>query len=107
MSGDQRSLGLFPASAYSKPEDMDPLSPPTEETSDDDGEFFSLTETDLGTPRPVQGFTGENASRFHGKSSVLAFTNLAFNETGESPCPSRPHSYREEFWATPDVILST
>lgn len=103
VSGDRRSLGLLPASAYSKPEDMDPLSLPTEETSDSDGECFSLSETDLGTSRPMQGPTGEHTCRFHGKSSLLAFTNRAFNETGESPCPSRPHTYREEFWVTPDV----
>ena len=106
VSGDQHSLGLLPASAYSKPEDMDPLSLPTEETSDSDGECFSLSETDLGTSRPMQGPIGEHTCRFYGKSSLLAFTNRAFNETGESPCPSRPHTYREEFWVTPDVSPS-
>jgi hypothetical protein len=85
---------------------MDPLSPLTEETSDSDNEFFPSTETDIGTPGPLQEPTQEHGSRFHGKSSLLAFTNRAFNEKSEASSTSRARTYREEFWITPDVILS-
>lgn len=104
---DQRSLEPLPTSAYSKPEDMDPLLLLAEETSGSDDEFFSLTETNLGTPGPIQDPAGEHTSRFYGKSSLLAFTSRAFDERGEAPPTNRAHIYREEFWTTPDVIPST
>lgn len=83
---------------------MDPLSLLAEETSDSDNEFFSLYETDLGNSVPLQEPTGEHTSRFYGKSSLLAFTSRAFDESGEMPYKSRTRTYREEFWITPDVI---
>jgi len=86
---------------------MDPLSPPTEETSDSDDDFFSLTEANLGTtPGPLRECDGEYTSRFYGKSSLLAFTSRAFDERGEAPPTNPVRMYREEFWATPDVIPS-
>jgi len=85
---------------------MDPLSPLTEETSDSDNEFFSHTETDMGSPGPLQESSVEPGFRFHGKSSVFAFTNRAFDERGEAPFASRAHTHREEFCITPDVIPS-
>ena len=85
---------------------MDPLSSLAEETSDSDNEFFSLTETEMGTPGPLQESAGEHGSRFYGKSSLLAFTSRAFDERGETPSTSRTRTYREEFWITPNVILS-
>ena len=97
-------MGLLPANAYSKPEDMDPLSLLAEETSDGDDEFFSLTETNMGTPRPSEESTGEHTSRFYGKSSVLAFTSQAFDERAGAPPTNCARMYRQEFWDTPDVI---
>lgn len=102
--GDQHSLGPLPASAYSKPEDMDPLLLLTEETSDSDDEFFSLTETNLGTTSRKSD--DEHTSRFYGKSSLLALTTRAFDERGQIPPmdTNHTHAYREEFWTTPNVI---
>jgi hypothetical protein len=85
---------------------MDPLSLLAEETSDSDDEFFSLTETNLGTPESLREPIGEHTSRFYGKSSVLAFASRAFDERGEAPATNRACMHREEFWVTPDVILS-
>jgi len=85
---------------------MDPLSPLTEETNDSDNEFFSPTETDMGSPGPLQEPSGEYGFRFHGKSSVFAFTSRAFDERGEALSTSRARTHREEFWITPDVIPS-
>ncbi|KAF9643134.1 hypothetical protein BDM02DRAFT_3192157 [Thelephora ganbajun] len=104
-SGDQHNLGPLPASAYSKPEDMDPLSLLAEETSDSDDEFFSLTETNLGTPGSLREPAGERTSRFYGKSSLLAFTSRAFDESGEAPPTNRARIWREEFWTTPDWLI--
>ena len=98
---EHRTLGPLPASAYSNPEDMDPLSLLAEETSDDDVEFFSETTLEAIS----QAHNGENTSSFYGKSSLLVFTNMAFDERGEPP-PSNinhVHAYRKEFWITPDV----
>lgn len=103
--GDQHNLGLLPASAYSKPEDMDPLSLLAEETGDSDDEFFSLPETIMETPRSFEVSTGEHTSRFYGKSSLLAFTSQAFDERAEGPPTNCSRMYRREFWDTPDVIL--
>lgn len=104
MPGEHHGLGPLPASAYSKPEDMDPLSLLAEETSDSDDEFFS--EKKLGAISPEAN--GEHTSCFYGKSSLLAFTSKAFDERGEAPPTSknRTHAYRKEFWITPDVIPS-
>lgn len=102
---ERHNLGPLPTSAYSKPEDMDPLSLLAEETTDSDDEFFS--ETNLG-PIPQEP-NGEPTSCFYGKSSLFAFTNKAFDERGEAPPTStnHAHAYRKEFWTFPDVILST
>lgn len=104
--GDQHNLGPLLASVYSKPEDMDPLAL-AEETSDDDDQFFSLTEANLGTTRPPDEPTGEHTSRFYGKSSLLAFTSWAFDERAKVPPTNRTQMCRQEFWDTPDVITST
>ncbi|KAF9778873.1 fungal-specific transcription factor domain-containing protein [Thelephora terrestris] len=105
VPGDQHSLGPLPASAYSKPEGMDPLSLLAEETSDSDDEFFFRTETNLGDPS--HELNAEHASRFYGKSSLLAFTTRAFDDSGEVPTDTdRAHAYREEFWVTPDWLTS-
>jgi hypothetical protein len=85
---------------------MDPLSLLAEEISDSDDEFFSFTETNLGTPRSLEEPTGEPTSRFYGKSSLLAFTSRAFDERGGAPPTNRARVCREEFWITPDVIPS-
>lgn len=103
VPGEHHTLRPLPASAYSKPEDMDPLSLPAEETSDSDGEFFS--EKDLGAIS--QESNGDHASCFYGKSSLLAFTTRAFGERGEAPSTNTNHAHpygRKEFWITPDVI---
>lgn len=104
VPGERHGLGPLPASAYSKPEDMDPLSLPAGDTSDNDDEFFS--EKNLGTI--TQEPDGEPTSCFYGKSSLLAFTNKAFDERGGvSPTNmNRSHAYRKEFWITPYVIPS-
>jgi hypothetical protein len=100
--GEHNTLRPLPASAYSKPEDMDPLLLLAEETSDSNDESFS--ETNLGTI--PQEPNGEHTSCFYGESSLSAFTNKAFNERGEAPPTNtnRAHAYRKEFWITPDVI---
>ena len=108
VSGGKRGLGPLPASAFSKPEDMDPLSLPAEERTDvSDDEFFSVSETSLGTVS--QEPNSEQTSRFYGKSSFLAFTTRALDERlGEASLTNvnRAHGYRQEFWVTPDVIIS-
>lgn len=101
---DQHNLRPLPASAYSKPEEVDPLSLLAEDTSDSEDEFFSLTEMNLGDLS--QEPNAEHTPRFYGKSSLLAFTTRAFDERGEVPPTdaNRAHAHREEFWTTPDVI---
>ena len=85
---------------------MDPLLLLTEEKGDSDDEFFSLTETNLGTTswKPDD----EHTSRFYGKSSLLTLTTRAFDERGQIPPmdTNHTHAYREEFWTTPNVIQS-
>lgn len=103
--GDQYGLSPLPASVYSKPEDMDPLVLLSGETSDDDDQFFSLTEANLGTPRPSDEPAGEHTSRFYGKSSLLAFTSWAFDERAKTPPTNRTQMCRQEFWDTPDVTI--
>lgn len=102
--GDKHNFGLLPASAYSKPEDMDPLSLLAEETSDGDDEFFSFAETNMGNPRLLEESTGEHTSRFYGKSSLIAFSSQAFDERAEAPPTNCARMYRQELWGTPDVI---
>lgn len=99
---EHRALRPLPPSVYSKPEDMDPLSLLAEESSDSNDESFS--EKNLGAMSQEQN--GEHATCFYGKSSVIAFTSKAFDESGEVPPTStdRTHAYRKEFWTTPDVI---
>ena len=88
--------------AYSKPPDIDPLSPPEEATYSDD-EFATMTET--GPPQVSAEKSHENA-RFYGKSSVVVLTNQLVNERykGTDGCfmPNR----RTQFWDTPDVSLT-
>lgn len=96
----QPKLSPLPARAYSKPPDIDPLSPPEGEATYSDDEFATLDEK---TPSkgPVEG-SHENA-RFYGKSSVVVLTNKLVNErckeTGARFMPER----RKEFWTIPDV----
>ena len=85
---------------------MDPLSLLAEEASDSDDEFFSFTENNLGTPKSLEEPTGEPTSRFYGKSSLLALTTQAFDERGKASSTNRASTLREEFWTTPDVIMS-
>jgi len=83
---------------------MDPLSL-AEEISDSD-DFFSLTEKNLGVVQSLEECTGEHPSRFYGKSSLLAFTSRAFDEKAEAPPTNRTQMHRQQFWVTPDVIIS-
>jgi len=96
----QPKLSPLPASAYSKPPDVDPLSPPEEEATYSDDEFLTVAETD---PSKVPVEKVHENTRFYGKSSVFVLTSQVFNErrkgAGVRDMPDR----RKEFWITPDV----
>ena len=96
----QPGLSPLPRSAYSQPSDIDPLSPPGEQTTYSDDEILTVADA---AKAPVDNIH-ENA-RFYGKSSVFMLTNQAFKErhkgTGAGETPDR----KREFWTTPDVSL--
>ncbi|KAF9646992.1 hypothetical protein BDM02DRAFT_2831037 [Thelephora ganbajun] len=95
-------LSPLPARAYSKPPDIDPLSPPEEVTYSDD-EFLAVAERG---PSNVPAEKVHENTRFYGKSSVFVLTSQAVNESrkeiGVGDMPYR----RKEFWITPDWMFS-
>ena len=94
----QPNLGPLPRSAYSRPSDIDPLSPSGEQATYSDDDFLTVAGA---AKAPVENIHGN--ARFYGKSSVIVLTNQAFKErhkeTGARETPDR----KREFWTTPDV----
>ena len=93
-------MGPLPTRAYPNPPDIDPLSPPEEEATYSDDEFFTVAEADPANI-PVEN-VHENA-RFYGKSSIFVFTTRAFHERRQNAGGCEMPDRRREFWTTPDV----
>ena len=85
--------------AYSKPPDIDPLSPPEEATYSDD-EFVNFPDTC--PPKISAGEPYEN-TRFYGKSSVIVLTNQLVNQRYEGAGECFMKNRRKQFWEAPDV----
>jgi hypothetical protein len=97
-------LSPLPPRAYSKPSDIDPLSPPEEEATYSEDEFMTITDT---SPPKFRVENDRENARFYGKSSVAVLTNQLVNErykeTGAHFMPDR----RKQFWVLPDVSPGT
>lgn len=83
-------------SAYSKPPDIDPLSPPEETTYSDD-EFVAMGETCT----PAEN-SHEN-TRFYGKSSLIVLTRQLVNVKYKGTDLCFMKNRRTQFWEVPDV----
>ena len=98
---DQPKLAPLPPSAYSKRPHGDPLSFPEEIAGS--GDNF-LTEAEI---HSVQSVVVQESlsSRFHGESSLFAFTNT-LSEKWKFTNIHDLRSRRREFWETPEVCFS-
>ena len=98
----QIKLAPHPSRAYSKRSHGAPL-PFLEEMAD--GGDGILTEAETG---PTQSVVVEGSlnSRFHGESSLFAFTNV-LGEKWKFTSIHDLRSCRREFWETPEVFSST
>lgn len=98
----QPKLSPLPMRAYSKPPDIDPLSPPEEATYSDD-EFVTVTET---RPSMISAEKSHENTRFYGKSSVIVLTNQLVNERFKGAHTCFMSNRRKQFWEAPDVRLA-
>ena len=98
----QSKLAPLPPHAYSKRLHGDPLSFP-EEIAGGGNDF--LTEAEI---HSVQSLVFQESlnSRFHGESSLFAFTN-ALSDKWKFTSIHDLQSCRREFWETPEVCSST
>lgn len=94
---DQPKLAPLPVRAYAKRPHGDPLSFSDELSGNGDPPAESLL-------HPVQSVDVREtlSPRFHGESSLLAFTN-ALSEKWEFTNRYDLRSHRREFWETPQV----
>ena len=98
----QPKLSPLPMRAYSKPPDIDPLSPPEEATYSDD-EFVTVTDTG---PSMISAEKSHENTRFYGKSSVIVMTNQLVNERFKGADACFMSNRRKQFWDVPDVSLA-